>query len=223
MESRFGELSFGSTFCQILVCISLASIIAKELKRVINGTILGSSSSKLPCRSGSSLHGAPADIRLDACKKHSDSLRDLHMQRAGNARQDLLIKILAEATRLTTVLLPGADDEMCEEMYQAVEPALQKLDVGNSRARLAGKRFIDALQSKRGILTEAQTFHLQMTYETAVELDDLMAAAMDKHYKGSACVRAERLGDHTVASLEEMLDTEYDIMLEEAFAESSTS
>eukprot|EP00930_Biecheleria_cincta_P008474 TRINITY_DN109925_c0_g1_i1.p1 TRINITY_DN109925_c0_g1~~TRINITY_DN109925_c0_g1_i1.p1 ORF type:complete len:206 (-),score=45.32 TRINITY_DN109925_c0_g1_i1:44-661(-) len=176
--------------CQAAVCICLVRIIANDFRHLILGTLRGTASKPSKSSEGTYISADTNDLRLSACKGHLKSLRELSAKVSDSSEQGqgLLLDVLGAATDLARALLPGDDEEICQAMYEAVEPAFQALDYGSAGAVLAAKRFLDMLENKEEILAESQIDHLKMLHETGVALDDLMTSAMDRHYKASPFV-----------------------------------
>lgn len=202
--SQTSCMSVCRIICQIVVCICVVRIIANDLRHLILGTLRGTTSKPANSSGGTYSNAGTDDPRVSACKRHIKSLREFSERFSDSSEQGLLLDLLGTATDLARALLPGDDQEMCQAMYDAVEPAFQKLDYGSSSTVLAATRFLSMVQDKEDILATSQIDHLKMVHETGVALDDLMTSAMDKHYKASPFVRSEMLADHTVTSTDLM-------------------
>lgn len=230
---------------QLLMCASFAVVIFKDFKRLLQSALQGvewKSSGCTKANSDSSIvesvlhwrsrlfraspwplaspyvssHGQNDAARLTACRDGVGALRELRAQLAGSSQQRASLQILARAGGLLAMLHPNDDKELRRALYEAVEPALQRLDISDSCSRLAAEHFLNTLRSYDGVLLDWQTAHLHMVYDTALEVDALMTKSARDHYASLPIVRAEQLGDHTIANIETVLDAEYDAMHDEA-------
>lgn len=225
----------GMMLVQLLMCASFAVVVFKDFKRLLQSALQGVEGKSSGCpkaNSDSSIvesvlrliraspyvsaHGQSDAARLTACRDGVGALRELRAQLAGSSQQRASLQILARAGGLLAMLHPNDDKELRRALYEAVEPALQRLDISDSCSRLAAERFLNTLRSYDGVLLDWQTSHLHMVYDTALEVDALMNKAARDHYASLPIVRAEQLGDHTIANIETVLDAEYDAMHDEA-------